>query len=253
MSYRHTLEAAVESLHEIEGLIKGFPEDNKIPGIEIDLALQKLRNLYELLMLLRDNENFSPGISAEDKSSGQYLATTPEISEKQSSQAVIVVEESKKTTVAMSSTVEETKQPGNEVRTEFLHEQKEEKHERKMTSSKKSSIGVQTLADQFKGRPTLLETLSRTYNSESETIAHSTPISDLMSAIGINDRFTFIRELFNNDKKAFETAILTLNDAGSYNNANDYLMQQFNWDMDSEAVQLLLSILRRKYTRREHE
>jgi hypothetical protein len=252
MSYRHTLEAAVESLHEIEDLVKGFPEDSKIPAIEIDLALQKLRNLYELLLLLRGNENFSQGISTEDKSSGHYTEIAPDLSDKQSSSAVIVVEESKKTTVAMSSSVEE-KQPGNEEKTEIISEQKEEKHERKITSSKKSSIDVQTLADQFKGRPTLLETLSQTYNSESETIAHSKPISDLMSAIGLNDRFTFIRELFNNDKKAFETAIVALNDSGSFNNASNYLMQQFNWDMDSEAVQLLLSIIRRKYTKREHE
>jgi hypothetical protein len=47
MSYRHTYAAALESLHEIEDLMKNFPGEGKIPSIEIDLTLQTLRNLYE--------------------------------------------------------------------------------------------------------------------------------------------------------------------------------------------------------------
>jgi len=53
MSYRYTLEAVLEGLHEIEDLIKGFPSDGKIPDIEIDLTLQKIRNLYELMLMMR--------------------------------------------------------------------------------------------------------------------------------------------------------------------------------------------------------
>ncbi len=53
MSYRHTLEAALESLQDIEELIKGFPESGDVPTIELDLSLQKLRNIYELLLVLK--------------------------------------------------------------------------------------------------------------------------------------------------------------------------------------------------------
>ncbi len=53
MSYRHTLEAALESLQDIEELIKGFPDNGDVPSIELDLSLQKLRNIYELLLVLK--------------------------------------------------------------------------------------------------------------------------------------------------------------------------------------------------------
>ena len=53
MSYRHTLEAALESLQDIEELIKGFPDSGDVPSIELDLSLQKLRNIYELLLVLK--------------------------------------------------------------------------------------------------------------------------------------------------------------------------------------------------------
>ncbi len=53
MSYRHTLEAALESLQDIEELIKGFPDSGDVPSIELDLTFQKLRNIYELLLVLK--------------------------------------------------------------------------------------------------------------------------------------------------------------------------------------------------------
>jgi hypothetical protein len=198
MSYHHTLEAAVENLHEIEALVKGFPESGKIPSIEIDLAMQKLRNLYELLIMMKENEIHSPG----------NIAAESEFVQKQ---PAVQVEESTKTTVTMKTSE------------------------------------LKTLADQFQGGPTLLETLSETYKRESGTYTRTKQVTDLMAAIALNERFTFIRELFNNDKKAFEAAISELNNAGSYNTACENLVQ-YNWDMEDDTVKVLLDLLRRKYT-----
>jgi hypothetical protein len=88
---------------------------------------------------------------------------------------------------------------------------------------------------------------------EDEALSHGKPVTDLLSAIGINDRFTFIRELFNNDTAAFESAVKILNESASFNDAYNYMIQRFEWDMDSEAVQHLLSIIRRKYIKGGHE
>ena len=46
----------MESLHEIEDLVNGFPDSGKIPTVEIDLTLQKLRNVYELMLMIREKE-----------------------------------------------------------------------------------------------------------------------------------------------------------------------------------------------------
>jgi hypothetical protein len=74
-----------------------------------------------------------------------------------------------------------------------------------------------------------------------------------LEAIGINDRYNFIRELFNNDTTAFEGAIKFLNDATSFNDAYNYMLLYFNWDMDSEPVQQLLEIIRRKFIKNRNE
>ena len=205
MSYRHTLEAALESLHEIEDLMKGFPGSSKIPEVEIDLALQKLRNLYELLLMIKK---------------------PPE------EVAVAVKKEEVATAVAVAVKKEEVAAEKKEART---------------------GREGKTLADQFKGGTTLHESLHQTYAKEGETLAHAQPVTNLQAAIGINDRFTFIRELFSNDAASFENTINNLNDAASFNDAYNYMIQHFDWDMDSEQVQLLLDIIRRKFIKGRHE
>lgn len=230
MSYHHTLEAAVENIHEIEALVKGFPVNGKIPSIEIDLAMQKLRNLYELLLMMKENE---VRVSPAENNTGE--------SESIPNEPLMQVEESTKTTVTITSSVEEVK---------TLHEEdrgfKTETTDKKIISKKKTAE-FKTLADQFHGGPTLLETLSETYKRESGTYSGTKQVTDLMAAIALNERFTFIRELFNNDRKAFESTIAKLNNAGNYETAYEYLTE-YNWDMEDDSVKLLLDLLRRKYT-----
>ena len=112
---------------------------------------------------------------------------------------------------------------------------------------------METLADQFQGGTTLHESLHKKLTKEEDTLAHAKPVADLLSAIGINDRYTFIRELFNGDSGKFESAVKFLNDATSFNDAYNYMLLYFNWDMESEPVQLLLDIIRRKFIKHKHE
>jgi hypothetical protein len=114
---------------------------------------------------------------------------------------------------------------------------------------KKTVIEPRTLSDTFRGKPTLHESLAKDGN----TLAQVKPVKDIMTAIGINDRFTFIRELFNGDSSAFETTIDTLNTASGFNGAYNYLVGHFNWDMKSEVVQHLLEIISRKHSYEKHE
>ncbi|MFO7370516.1 MAG: hypothetical protein R6X09_09630 [Bacteroidales bacterium] len=112
---------------------------------------------------------------------------------------------------------------------------------------------VETLADKFQGGATLHESLHTKVSKEEDTLANAKPVTDLLSAIGINDRYTFIRELFNGDSGKFESAIKFLNDATSFNDAYNYMLLYFNWDMESEPVQLLLDMIRRKFIKHKHE
>lgn len=75
-------------------------------------------------------------------------------------------------------------------------------------------------------------------------------VTDLTKAISINDKFTFIKELFNNKGEEFSAAITSLNQCASMDEAVhclESLKQKFYWDSTSTAYLSLCDLVRRKY------
>lgn len=64
-----------------------------------------------------------------------------------------------------------------------------------------------------------------------------TPIKDLNSAMGINDRFLTVNELFSGDANAFKECIDHINQLDSYEDAKSYLLsetaQKYDWSSAS--------------------
>ena len=75
----------------------------------------------------------------------------------------------------------------------------------------------------------------------------STPISSLAKAIGINDRFRFIKELFGGDFDLYCETIDKLDKAGSLGAGISYIESVFSWDKNSDAVKQFISLIRRRY------
>lgn len=231
MSYHHTLEAAIESLHEIEDLIRTFPEEGKIPSIDLDLSLQKLRNLYELLMMLnKPDQPVQAVVHKLQPPVADLPAPAP---------APAPAPEPKTVQEPLPPPAPAVKEPAPAAPAPAV--------------TARDAVDEKILSDRFRGRTTLHETLHRNVAKEGATLGQAKPVTSLMSAIGINDRFTFVRELFGNDTAFFEHTIQILNDASSFNDAYNYMITNHDWDMDSEPVQLLLEMIRRKFITGRHE
>jgi hypothetical protein len=77
------------------------------------------------------------------------------------------------------------------------------------------------------------------------------PLTDLKSAIGINDQFQFANELFEGSIQEYNIAIQQLNTAESLESAIDYysnLQQLYNWDEKNETAKRLLELVDRRYS-----
>lgn len=75
-------------------------------------------------------------------------------------------------------------------------------------------------------------------------------VGDLTKAISINDKFTFIKELFNNKGEEFSAAIQQLNQCANMDEAFDCLeglKKKYYWDSTATAYLSLCDLLRRKY------
>ena len=73
------------------------------------------------------------------------------------------------------------------------------------------------------------------------------PIADLRQAIGINDKFLMIRDLFGGDSALFETTIAALNAQPGLDDCMIYIAEHFAWNPDSESARLMMELLERKF------
>jgi len=84
-----------------------------------------------------------------------------------------------------------------------------------------------------------------------EVLKHE-PIKDLRKAIGINDRFVFINELFRGDEPMYERSIKTINSFHIYPEAeywiNRELVVKLGWDKESEIVRHFYQLVKRRFS-----
>jgi len=78
------------------------------------------------------------------------------------------------------------------------------------------------------------------------------PIKDLRGAIGINDKFQFMEELFNKDESLFESSIKTINAYKNFAEAQFWIKQnlrnKFNWEEDAKAVIAFDQLVKRRFS-----
>ena len=99
------------------------------------------------------------------------------------------------------------------------------------------------------------ESLNDKLKQEKKELVHAlkeTPIKDLRKGIGINDRFTFINELFRGDEAMYERSIKTINGFNIYSEAeywmNRELKLKLGWNEDHEGVQHFYHLVRRRFS-----
>ena len=78
-------------------------------------------------------------------------------------------------------------------------------------------------------------------------------IGSIGTAIGLNEKFELINQLFGGSKEKFERTLEVLDMAGSFVEAYNYIEEQFEWDMDDVYVQRILELIRRKLIVRRNE
>jgi hypothetical protein len=102
-----------------------------------------------------------------------------------------------------------------------------------------------TLGDSFLGSRKVLH--ENYENSDPLANQISTRVSSLQKAIGINDRFRFVKELFGGDSDLYCETISKLDSIGSLGAAISYIESNFSWDKNSDSVKQLISLVRRRY------
>ena len=81
-----------------------------------------------------------------------------------------------------------------------------------------------------------------------QTSLFGAAVEDIRQAISLGDRFLFQRELFAGNGELMQKTLDELNALGSLSEAMDYVLENFEWDKESTAVQLFENVLKRRFS-----
>ena len=104
------------------------------------------------------------------------------------------------------------------------------------------SAPTPTLGDTFGEKRALADMIAAP-----KGVAESRQVESLASAIGVADRFMLIRELFDNDEVAYQSAIEQLDSFGSFDDCMVYIAENFSWRASSDGAKYMMELLQRKY------
>ncbi len=71
-------------------------------------------------------------------------------------------------------------------------------------------------------------------------------ITDLRKAIGLNDKFLMLRDLFAGNEAQYNETIDALNSFNDLDECMIYIVENFAWNPDSEGAKLIVSLIERK-------
>lgn len=100
--------------------------------------------------------------------------------------------------------------------------------------------------------PESLNDKLRQGKTELVEVLKESPVRDLRKAIGINDRFLFINDLFRGDENMYERCIKTINNFNIYAEAEYWITRELKvklgWKVDSETAAHFYNLVKRRFT-----
>ncbi len=118
-------------------------------------------------------------------------------------------------------------------------------------------IEIPTLSHQMqkeitRTQPESLNDKLKQGKTELVEVLKETPIKDLRKAIGINDRFLFINDLFRGDEAMYERSIKTINSFNIYPEAEYWISRELKvklgWDNELPVVAHFDQLVKRRFS-----
>ncbi len=267
----------LESLKEQIPVLINYTK--KIPQIELDIVMSNLRRIYENINELKNLEQIQPGDEKKeekDKNTKGIPIEPPivkSIKKEEESGTDIKTEEktiilekqlSKPTGILVKK--EESEESDHKIPETPVKEPVKivfESREEEIIQPKKKQIKAKDTVDLFSSTET---SIADKYKNESKSINEKIysdkedksiaakmqkgQITDLKQAIGLNEKFLFINELFDGNMKAYTEDINALNNQETLEDARkkfEEIKLKNKWDENSDTYKKLLNLVERKF------
>ncbi len=126
-------------------------------------------------------------------------------------------------------------------------------HQPNYVEPKKAEYSSREVNEQANGKQLSLNDQLGEHKTEvGHKLNEGSSIKDLKKAIGINDRFVFINELFRGDEVMYERSIKTINNFSIYPEAQYWMERELKiklgWDNDRPATQEFYALVKRRFS-----
>jgi len=235
MDIKYTIEILTKDIQDIEKLVGNLQNSKDASAIELDLAMSKLRKVYEILTMIKADQ-------LNELVDGSLNGTPAEEPEPEIDQELVPEPEAipEPEPVSEPLSISEPEQaPEPEVRAEPV-------------SPKDATSDVQDnpiLAEKFQAESSINENLAGTRGENLDVKLMGQAIDNIGRNIGINDRFLIIRELFDGNSDDFSKLLSRLDTAENYQMASKLLEEQFTASMEHEGVEILAGLVKRRFLR----
>lgn len=246
------LSIILQDIKELETLVETFRGKNDIQQVYINLARSKAEGIIkeiDLLVGFKETVTITP--RNEDK-----IPKTEDVTDKIPTPEIPPVAPPQEKIIEKVDTPLEIIEDTSESQQEKADIPKPVPLPEYPTTSASTAPKAKPESDS-KGKTVLGETLVKDKKAINDLLSKpeiqdskvQAPVSDLKKAIGINDRFLFIRELFGGDTQFFNDSIEKINTFTSFEEAKTYISTNFNWKEGSEAESHFMHLLKRRFTR----
>lgn len=259
MNSKDITKIILKDIQDTYSMIRQCENLSTISKIEHDLLLEKVRKLYDHLLKITPEtivEGFQNEIEQKDKELSEK--SFEEIEEKKNtiewkvkpSEEMHAVSKAEKEEVKEEKLTDDTNAKENEGQPEENDmPETEQILQEDETTSENEQPSAEILAEKFQSKKSVNEALNSKVEKKKDvsSVIKKKPLKDIGAGIGINDRFLFVRELFDGDKEHYNETIQVLNNFNSFDNAYAFLKEEFNWDMEDENVVRLIELVERRF------
>jgi hypothetical protein len=219
MDFNTTIDIILKDLREVREIVDDLKNYPGIPKLQIELAKSKCRSAEEIIALLKTlkPEEGEKGIDVK-----KFVEEQPQIKPPIKQEPKLI---------------------------EITDEEAEEKaSDNKSPAASEKISDSAIIADRFSGSSAILLDQFGDIKKEDDiaSVIKTRRLVNLSDAIGVNDKFLFVREIFSGSQPLYEEAISKLNTASSFNDAKTIIMSYPGVNEENEVVKQLLDIVKRK-------
>ena len=233
-------------------------ESTSLQVIEEDAETQRLNNSETPEISLQDYETTSQQVE-DDESLQDYKTTSQQVEDDDllthSLIDSVAPEDDDHADMVWDFTIEDSEEEDISLQvneTTSLQVEDEDAVTQRLGDSvtEEEDSGIRAYRKTSNEHHTLGDVLEQAEDNSLAARLQRTAVSDLMTAIGINDKFLLLNELFSGSMEKYNKSIRALNSFSTLLGAKTYMSElqiEFQWDCESEAYKKLGDLVERRF------